>query len=483
MTQELKRSLLINTLWSFFGKVGYLLIGLVTNIILVRILGPKEFGQIGIVMFFINISSVLIESGMAGALVRKEKIEKIDYSTVFIFNMVVSLILTLVFIILAMPISEFYGEPELKNVLTLASSVLIINALRMTQTAKLIKELQFKKKIKFEIIAICISSFFSILLAINDAGIWSLVALQMITSVVLTFLQCFFIPRTYSYRFNFNVLKGLYKFGVNTTIASVINSTFDNIYQIIIARYFSIENAGFYYQAKRLQEMPTALIQGTVSGVVFSALSRVQNNAKEFDKLYYQIVKMFTILVAVVFLLIYYYADVAVVILYGEEWLDSVFYLKLLVVAAFFLSLESLNRIIFKIYDKTFFILKLEVLKKTIQTITIVYGLWELNIEKLMYGFVITSFISFIVNYYYAKVVQGFFNINEFLVIIKIILVTVFTYYLAFLFSCLTNLEGVNKLLLLPVIILLMLSMLRLFKITNVIYDLMNCKNIISRKK
>lgn len=483
MNQELKRSLLINTFWSFFGKVGYLLIGLITNIILVRILGPKEFGQIGIVMFFVTIFSVLIESGMAGALVRKEKIKDIDYSTVFVFNMVVSLILMLLFVSLAVPISEFYEDPDLKNVLIVVSSVLVINALRMTQTAKLIKELQFKKKITFEIIAICISSFFSILMAINDVGIWSLVALQLITSIVLTSLQCFFVPRTYNYLFDFNVLKGLYKFGVNTTIASVINSTFDNIYQIIIARYFSIENSGFYYQAKRLQDMPTALIQGTISGVVFSALSRVQSNVEEFDKLYFQIVKMFTITVAMVFLLIYYYADVVVFILYGDDWLDSVFYLKLLVIAAFFLSLESLNRIIFKVYNKTFNILKLEVLKKTIQTFSIVYGLLELDIEKLMYGFVITSMISFIINYYYAKNVQGGWNKTEFFLIVKIMLIAVLAYYLTFLLSCLFNLEGVYKLLLLPALLAIMLSMLRVFKVANVVSDLISCRSVILRSK
>src|SRR5690554_8114369 len=93
MSNELSKSLVINTLWSFIGRFGYLGVSLVTNIILVRLLSPKEFGQVGIMMFFIVVATVLTESGLGGALIRKQNVTEVDYSTIFIFNLCISIFL------------------------------------------------------------------------------------------------------------------------------------------------------------------------------------------------------------------------------------------------------------------------------------------------------------------------------------------------------------------------------------------------------
>ena len=89
MKEGLSKQVLINSLWSLFGRFGYLSISLISNIILVRLLSPKEFGQLGIVMFFIIVGSVLTEAGLSGALIRKEHVTDNDYSTIFIFNLIV----------------------------------------------------------------------------------------------------------------------------------------------------------------------------------------------------------------------------------------------------------------------------------------------------------------------------------------------------------------------------------------------------------
>jgi len=81
---------------------------------------------------------------------------------------------------------------------------------------------------------------------------------------------------------------------------------FDNIYHLILAKYFSIQQAGYFYQAKKIQGLPLGIIQGSVLNVVYSALSRLQNNTTEFNKLYYNVVKIFTIGVAFLCIVIFY---------------------------------------------------------------------------------------------------------------------------------------------------------------------------------
>ena len=132
-------------MWSVFGQVGYLGVAFITNILLVRILGPYEFGQIGIIMFFVAIGKVLTESGLSGALVRKNDATEEDFSTVFIFNLIISFVLVAVIIVMSGYVADFYKDTSLENILIVSSMVLLIDAFRIPQNAKLVKELKFKK--------------------------------------------------------------------------------------------------------------------------------------------------------------------------------------------------------------------------------------------------------------------------------------------------------------------------------------------------
>src|SRR5699024_6639050 len=146
------------------------------------------------------------------------------------------------------------------------------------------------------------------------------------------------------------------------------------------------------------------------SGVIFSTLSKLQNSPKEFNEIYQNVVRVFSVIVALISIIIIYYSEVIILILYGERWMDSAYYMQLLVIGSFFYVQEMFNRNIFKIFDQTEKILQLEVFKKAVQSCTIVYGLWTMSIENLLFGFILTNVISFIVNYYIARKVQSYFK-------------------------------------------------------------------------
>lgn len=475
---QLSRSLLVNTLWSFIGRFGYLAVGLVTNIILVRLLSPKEFGQVSIVMFFIVISMILIESGLSGALVRQQNTTELDYSTVFIFNLSISLVLMLGLFGSAEYIAKFYNDSELINLLRLSSLVLIANALRITQSIKLVKSLKFKVKSYYEIIAIIAGSIIAIYAAIKGAGALSLVILQLSTALTLTLLMWIYVEPVKSYKFSFESFKQVYKFGVNTTIASFLDKAFDNSYQLILAKYFAISQAGYFYQAKKLQEMPIGIIQNSVLGVVYATLSKLQNNEKEFNKLYFNIVRIFTTLVGFMCITIFYYAELIVQILYGEKWLVSATYLQLLILASFFYLQEIFNRILFKIFDRTDLILKLEIAKKILLAITIIYGVITLSIYNLLYGFVLVSAVSFFINYHYARKVYKVSYWGELKIIIKVSFISAITIIIMTYIAKACELEGLYSFFLMPIIIILYSMMLNVFRVVSIKKDLINVKNI-----
>ncbi len=473
MSKHLKQKLVVGFFWSFFGQAGYLLVSLVTNIILARILGPEVFGKIGIIMFFIVIAKVLSESGLGGALVRKKETSEEDYSTVFFFNLGISIILFLLIIISADSIASFYKDESLKKLLIVASSVLIINAFQIIQNVKLIRALNYKKKAKFELIAVSIASTIGIVSATKfNTGIWAVVAVQLLTAFIITVQYWLYGGLLKKWVFNIHSFKTMYKFGVNTTLASILDTAFDNIYQLILAKYFNVRQAGLYFQAKKLQEVPVGVIKNASQGVVFATLSKLQNDLKYFDQMYKRIIIVFTSIVGFICTIIFFYAENIINILYGSQWIDAVFYMQILVIASFFYMQEMFNRIIFKIFDRTEKILYLEILKKIIQSLTIIVGIIFLNIKILLFGFLLVSVFNYFLNYYQSRKVFGSFSWQEIILTIKVVVIAFVGIYICLLLINIFSLNGYSSFWLLPILGSIYFSLLYIFKVVNIISEM-----------
>ncbi|MBO5629648.1 MAG: oligosaccharide flippase family protein, partial [Aeriscardovia sp.] len=100
----------------------------VIGIILARLLSPTEFGVIGILTIFISVFDSIVDCGFSNALIRKQKVEEIDYDTIFIFNIVISLLLYLLFFIGSPLISNFFNDETLSGYARVLGLVVIINA-------------------------------------------------------------------------------------------------------------------------------------------------------------------------------------------------------------------------------------------------------------------------------------------------------------------------------------------------------------------
>lgn len=455
-------------IWSVIGQFGYLGVSLLANIIIARLLSPAEFGQLGIVLFFISIARVLTDSGLGGALIRNNKASDIDYSTIFIFNLIVSVLLCLVIILFSGQISIFYDDPVLKDLLIVASFILIINAFQFVQGAKLVKNMRFKEKAMYEFIAIVISTSIGIFLVLNDYGIWSLIVMQLTTALVITILFWVFEGGHGSLKFSKESFYFHYRFGANTTIASILNSIFNNIYIALLGKYFSVTETGLYFQAKKLQEIPVGVINKLTQGVLFSGLSKIQDDKIQFKKMYQMVIRLFTVLVGLISLILFIFSEEIIFILIGKQWVEASFFLKVLAVIGFFHIQEKFNRVLFKVFNDTKYILYLELIKKSIQIVSIVIGLSLQRLDVLMYGFIVTSVISYFINFYFTYKKYNFLGLNELVSVFKVLIVLVITTFVVSNIS-ITDLYWIN------LILKIMLTFI-LFIIGTISVGLLNVK-------
>lgn len=466
--------------WSVIGQFGYLFITLLTNIILARLLTPKEFGVIAIATFFIAISKVLTESGLSGALIRKKDSTELDDSTIFIFNLLVSIGLYIVLYFSSPSIEAYYKIENLALYVRVLGIVLIINSFQIIQNVRLIKKLQYRKISTYSLIAVIISSVLAIIIAVLGYGVWALILLQIFNALFLTLIYWFKEQGMTVYKFSKTSFKELYGFGLYTTLSSLLNTGFDNIYQLILGKYFSLGQTGFYYQAKKLSEIPVGIIKSTTLGVVFSALSNIQDDKEKFDAMYNNIVRVLTVLVGLICLGVFLFSKEVIFIFYGEKWFEADFYMKILALSSFFYMQEMFNRTLFKVFNQTKKIFILEIIKKCINLVSIILGLYYKSLELLMYGYLVTCILSYFINYYVSRTVyKSKVMFKEMIYTLKVIITMIVIAGVYYLLQNIVELDKLiyNLIFILPVVVLY-LVVLHLLSVFNFKKDLHLLKSL-----
>lgn len=184
MAENLRQDTLNSVKWAAIEKFSLQGIQFVISIILARLLTPGDFGVIGMLAIFISISQTFIDSGFTTALIRKIDRCEEDFSTSFIVNSAISLVVVLVLFFASPFIASFYGMPILEPILRVQSVTLIVYALMAVQLTKLTIELNFKAIAKCSLISSLSSGLIGILLAYSGLGVWALV-IQNLSSVII----------------------------------------------------------------------------------------------------------------------------------------------------------------------------------------------------------------------------------------------------------------------------------------------------------
>ncbi len=397
----LKQKAVTGILWSFSDSFSTQLAQFLVGLILARILSPEEFGLVGMITVFLAISQSLADGGFGEALIRKKDATDEDFSTVFYFNLVASSAVFALFYLLAPVIASFYGHQELVNISRVMGSIILINAICIAQRTQLTRQVDFRKQMKINLSAAIISGVIAIIMALNGFGVWSLVWRSVIRSViqaVMLWTTNRWVPGKVFSRESFN---SLFPFGSRLLVSGIIDTLYNNIYLLIIGKFFSAAQLGYYTRADQFSRLVSYNLTRAVQRVSYPVLSLVQDEDERLRGGYRKII---TATMFITFFLMFGMAAVAeplIITLIGRKWLPAVEYLRYLSIAASLYPLHALNMNILNVKGRSDLLLKLEVAKKILAVPVIVAGIL-LGIRILLIGMIIHSVVSYFVNSYYS---------------------------------------------------------------------------------
>ncbi|NWF49031.1 MAG: lipopolysaccharide biosynthesis protein [Ignavibacteriaceae bacterium] len=393
--------------WGFIDNISYQVIHFVIGIVLARLLSPYEFGLVGMIAIVFAVSQSFIDSGFSQALVRKNDCTDEDYSTVFYFNLFAGIVFYLILFFAAPLISSFFNQPELVPIIRVMGINLIISSVSIIQGTIRTKRLDFKMQTKVSIIANSLSGAAGIGMAYFGYGVWSLVWQSVFRSLFSSALLWYWNNWLPKAMFNRKVLKELFPFGSKLILSGLIYTTYRNIYYLVIGKFFSPAELGYYTRAEGFNRLPSQNITAVFSRISYPLLSSINEDTETLKKGYKKLIKTATLLSFTLMIGMAASSEAMIISLVGEKWRPAVPYLQLMALSGMSYPLHSLNLNILKVRGRSDLFLKLEIIKILLGVPLILIGIW-LGIIPMLIGILVASFISYYLNSLWSGVLINY---------------------------------------------------------------------------
>ena len=397
--KNLKEKTISGMIWSTVGRFGTMALSFVSNLVLARLLMPGDFGVIGMLHVFIAVSSVFVTAGFGSALIQKKNPTHIDYTSVFWWNLAAALLFYWILFLSAPAIAGFYKMPELKPVVRVLSLTLIINSFSIVQTNQLRKQLKFKLLSMRTLGASFAGTVVSIVLALLGYRYWSLVAGTLVTN----FIGVLLLWRLSSWRptreFSVQSLKELFAFGGLMALSSFVETIFTNLQSLIIGKWYSAGDLGYYTQARRLEEVPTQSLSHIVNQVSFPVFSSLQDDRTELVETVRRNTKAINYINFPLMALLIVIARPLILLLYGAKWEVSIPYFQILCISSLVFSMNTLNTNVIKALGRGKLYFWVQLVKRLIGLVLIVLGA-RAGMMPLMWALTIIGYTSILINMY-----------------------------------------------------------------------------------
>ena len=398
---SLKQKTFKGVIWSAVERFSTQGVQFLFGILLARLLTPNDYGMIAMLAIFIAVSQTFIDSGFGNALIRKPDRNEADKATVFFFNIFMAAICYGVIFLAAPLIARFYNMPQLEGILRVLAINLIIQAFGSIQHLNLTIDLNFKTLAKISFSGAVVGGTAGLICAYNGLGVWSLVVQQMTTTsfkVILFWVLVHWRPKTFFNRASF---KNMFGFGSKLLASGLLNTLYENIYDLIIGKVFSAATLGNYSRASHFGYFPSSNITGIFQRVTFPVLSKIQDDHEKLRIAYLKFLNMATLVIFPLMIGLVALAKPFILLVLTDKWVDVILILQIISIAYMWYPVHAINLNILQVLGRSDLFLKLEIIKKivgiTVLVITVPHG-----IIALCYGQWVTTCFGLVINTYYS---------------------------------------------------------------------------------
>ena len=329
-------------LWGGLSNSVCQLLSLLFGIYLARILGPDDYGPIGMLAIFTAIAGSLQDSGFVAAIANRKTVTHDDYNAVFWFNIIISLLMYAVLFFCAPLIADFFNQPILVDLARYNFLGFVVAGFGIAPSAYLFRELKVKQKSIALMLAISISGAVGIIMALNGNSYWGIATQSIVYVLVRTVVCWYFTPWRPTLKVNFAPLRYLFAFSYRLLITNLFQRFNWNIFSFILGKYYNRADVGNYTKSAEWFNMGGEIVNGMVNAVAQPVLAKVVDDNERQLRVFRKMLR-FTAFVA--FPLMFGLSLVSkelITIVITDKWIESAGMLQILAIWGAFMPIQSM---------------------------------------------------------------------------------------------------------------------------------------------
>lgn len=399
MNSSLKQNIVAGIIWQSLERCGSQLIQFIVSIILARLLEPRDFGLIAIVLVFLTISDIFVDGGFRNSIIQAKEITAQALSSIFWCNIAVAFLAYCILWAIAPYIADVYHHEELKRILRFLGIIPIIHGISVVNNSLLIKNMAFRKKLLITLSALSISAPVGISMAFFGHGVWSLVTMRIAEATVTTIVTITVVRWLPKFTFSLKSVSKLFSFGGKLLCISMLDQFFLNFFQLFVGKFFDISMLAFYNRGNSYAKLAMNTVNNSISPVMFPAFSRIQNDRAELKNLLCKSIKILMVIVIPLLAMLALCAHPLVIILLTAKWERCVFFLQMGCVEYSVWPLQILNIWCILSRGDSSSVLRMEIAKKVLLTLAVLLSI-RYDLKIMIIAWTSVTIVNFFLNSY-----------------------------------------------------------------------------------
>lgn len=381
--------------WGVIQKCTMQPVQFLFGVILARLITPDEMGILGLTAIFFAFASQLQECGFGSALIRKQDRTEEDICTVFWFNTAVSFLLSLSLFLASPWFVWFFNEPALLNLTRVSALLMFLRSTGSVHWALFSARRDFKTPAIVSMCTTLVAMPFTVWAAYAGWSYWAPMLQGVISGLLGLIVVWVISPWKPKFKFSRSSFNLFFKYGINLTLAGMISRLYSEVRVFIIGKFYSPAQLANFSRGEQTCRMPLTLVESVLSPVLFPILVTLQHDKTRLNSVYCKYISISALVIEFGMITLAANSTPIIHVLYGETWLQSAIYAKILCLGWMFNPLLAINCSIFSVLGRTDITLKFESVLRVISISTMI-GAAFVSVEALCYAAVISAVCAII---------------------------------------------------------------------------------------
>ena len=339
---DLKKKVIVGLRWTALASVAATVLGFVKIVLLARILSPRDFGLAAIVMAILGVLQTFSDAGISAAIVQREQISQKQYSALYWLTIYTSLIVAAVYLLATPLITGFYNDPDLRGLLYLSASILVIWAVGLPYQMLIQRRLGFGTMATIDVVSAMANAGAAVTAALMGLGATAIIVGHIAGAALRSGPYLVIGGREFrpALVWHMRDAAGFIGFGLYQMGDRFVRNLASRIDQLLIGKLLGATELGYYNLAYNLVLQPITRVAPIVGRVTFPVYARMQQDLERLRKAYYKVLQSLATLLFPLLVFLAIFAEPVVLALYGAKWEPAVILVRILAIAAAFWTVD-----------------------------------------------------------------------------------------------------------------------------------------------